>query len=107
MELVIKDKSENPALQRTEITGEVSYDKAVPSRKEIREALCAAAGADPACTVIISVKSSFGSRHAVVLAHAYRSKEGLSAEHRYLLVRDGLAEKKKKEAKQKAAPAKK
>ncbi len=106
MELSIKEKKENRLLSRQEISCEVSFDKATPSRKQLREAICAATGVPPELLVIVSAKGKFGQNKAEVIAHAYSNKEGLSAERRYLLVRDSLAEKKKKEAK-KSAPAKK
>lgn len=106
MELAITDKKENKSLSRTEITASISFDKAMPSRKEIREALCAAAGVAPEQMVIIAATGSFGTQKATVTAHAYSSKEAALVERSYLLVRDGLAEKKKKEAKQKAPPKK-
>jgi ribosomal protein S24E len=106
MELTIKGKTENKALGRQSIECDLSFDKAMPSRKEIREAICAAIGADPALLVIVSAKGSFGTNTAKVIAHAYKDKAALSVERSYLLVRDGLAEKKKKAAKAKA-PAKK
>ena len=106
MELAITDKKENKLLGRTEIAASVSYDKAMPSRKELREALGAALGGDASLLVIVSAKGSFGTQTATVIAHAYKSKEALSVGSRHLLVRDGLAEKKKKQAKSKA-PVKK
>ncbi len=106
MELAIVDKRENKALGRTELSCTVSFEKAVPSRKELREAIVAAIGADPNLLVIVSATSGFGTQKAFVSAHAYKSKEAMAVERRHLLVRDGLAEKSKKNAK-KAAPAKK
>jgi len=106
MELVIKDKKENHALLRQELTCELSYEKAMPSRKQIREALVAATGADPALLVIVSAKGGFGTNKAVVLARIYKSKDAIAVERGYLLVRDGLKEKKAK-VKKKAAPVKK
>jgi ribosomal protein S24E len=107
MELAIVDKKENKALGRTDLSCAVSFEKAMPSRKELREAIVAAIGGDPSLLVIVSAKSGFGTQKAIVTAHAYGSKEAMAVERRYLLVRDGLAEKKKKEAKKAAAPAKK
>ncbi|MFA4982651.1 MAG: hypothetical protein WC588_00380 [Candidatus Micrarchaeia archaeon] len=106
MELSIKDKKENAALLRQELICELTYEKAMPSRKQIREAICAATGADPALLVIVSAKGGFGTNKAAVLARIYKGKEALAVERGHLLVRDGLIEKKAKAAK-KAAPAKK
>jgi ribosomal protein S24E len=107
MELLVKSRQENKALSRTEMVCEASFDKAVPSRKELREAICAAAGTDPALLVVVSVEAGFGSKRAVVAAHAYKSKEALAVERKHLLVRDGLAQKEGKKKGEKTAPAKK
>jgi len=107
MELSIKNKRESKALGRTEVSCELSYEKAMPSRKEVREALCAAVGADPQLTVIESIRGGFGTNRAVALAHVYKDKKAMAVERHYLLVRDSLAEKKKKQAAAKAAHAKK
>jgi ribosomal protein S24E len=105
MELLVKEKKENQLLNRQEMVCEVSYDKAMPARKQIREAICAATGVAPELLVIVSAKGAFGTNKAMVRAHAYKSKEAMSVERKYLLVRDGLLEKGKKAAK--AAKAKK
>ena len=107
MELAITDKKENKSLARTELTAGISFDKAVPSRKEIREALCAATGVAPEQLVIISVNGNFGTQKATVLAHTYSSKEAAAIEGKHLLIRDGLAKKEEKKKKEKKAPAKK
>ena len=106
MELKITNKKENKALERDEYFGVLSFDKAMPSRKVMREAICAATGAIPELLVIVSAKGEYGTNKASVIAHVYKDKAKMSAERHYLLVRDGLAEKKKKEPKKKA-PAKK
>ena len=107
MELAITDKKENKSLARTEITASISFDKAMPSRKEIREALCAATGVAPEQLVIISATGNFGTQKATVLAHTYASKEAAAIEGKHLLVRDGLAQKAEKKKKEKKAQAKK
>lgn len=107
MELAITDKKENKSLGRTEVTASISFDKAMPSRKEIRDALCAATGSPADQLVIISAKGSFGTRSATVVAHTYAGKEGVKLEKKYLLIRDGLAQKEEKKKAEKKAPAKK
>jgi len=106
MELTIRNKIENKALSREELACEVRFEKAMPPRKQLREALCAATGAQPELLVIVSANGLYGSNKATVLANIYKNKEAMSAERSYLLVRDGLAEKKKKVAKAKAPPKK-
>ncbi len=105
MELTTKEKKENAALNRTEMSFDISFDKAMPGRKQAREAICAATGVAPELLVIVSMQGGFGTNRAVVLAHAYKDKSALSMAGKHLLVRDGMAEKEKKAAK--AAPAKK
>lgn len=107
MELTIKSKVENKALQREELACEARFDKAMPSRKQLREAIATATGVGPELLVIVSANGAYGTNKALITAHQYKTKEAMAAERSYLLVRDGLAEKAKKEAKAKAAPAKK
>ncbi|MFA6328345.1 MAG: hypothetical protein WCY41_02790 [Candidatus Micrarchaeia archaeon] len=106
MQVNVKDKKENKSLSRQEITCEISFEKAMPSRKDLREAICTATGIAPELLVIVSSKGSFGQKCGTVLAHAYASKEALAVEKKHLLVRDGLMEKKKKEGKKAAAKKK-
>ena len=107
MDLSIKNKELNKALGRTVLTCDVSFDKAMPSRKELREAICAATGIEPALLVILSANGSFGSQRGIVVAHTYSSKETAAVAKKHLLVRDGLAQKEKKAAKKSAPAAKK
>jgi len=106
MQVNVKDKKENKSLSRQEITCEISFEKAKPSRKELREAICTATGIAPELLVIVSSKGGFGERSGIVLVHAYANKEGLAVEKKHLLVRDGMMEKKKKADKKAAAKKK-
>ena len=106
MELAVKNKEENKSLGRTTLNCEVTYEKAMPPRKEIREAISAALGIDQSLLVLVSAKGSFGTNKAVVIAHSYKDKAAMGVAHKHLLIRDGLAEKVKKVAAKKA-PAKK
>ena len=99
MQVNVKDKKENKSLSRQEITCEISFEKAKPSRKDLREAICTATGIAPELLVIVSSKGGFGQRGGTVLVHAYANKEALAVEKKHLLVRDGMMEKKKKAAK--------
>jgi ribosomal protein S24E len=105
MQITVKDKIENKSLHRQEITCEVAFEKAMPSRKELREALCTATGISPELLVIVSADGGFGTQTGIVMARAYESKEALAVEKKHLMVRDGMVEKPKKAAK--AAKAKK
>ena len=106
MQVNIKDKKENKSLSRQEITCEISFEKAKPSRKDLREAISTATGIAPELMVIVSSTGGFGQRSGTVLVHAYANKEALVVEKRHLLVRDGMLEKKKKVDKKAAAKKK-
>jgi len=106
MQVNITDKKENRSLSRQELTCEISFDKAKPSRKDLREAIATATGIAPELLVIVSSKGGFGQRSGTVLVHAYAGKEALGVEKRHLLVRDGMMEKKKKADKKAAAKKK-
>ena len=77
----------------------------VLSGKEIREALCAATGTPADQLVVISAIGSFGTQKGTVIAHTYATKDGMKLEKKYLLIRDGLAQKGEKKAAEKKAPA--
>jgi len=99
-------KKENKLLDRIEVGAEISYDAAMPNRKEIKEGVCTKLGFNPENSVIRKIDTQFGVRKAKVSVHIYSSKEKMmKTEPLYILVREGLAEKKKKEKKAKAAAA--
>ena len=106
MQVNVLDKKENKSLSRQEITCGISFDKAKPSRKDLREAICTATGIAPELLVIVSSTGGFGERSGTVLVHAYANKEALAVEKKHLLVRDGMMEKKKKADKKAAAKKK-
>lgn len=107
MDIEIREKSENKLLARQQIKCGVSFEKQLPSRKEVRDALCTAMGVSADVLVIQSIKGKFGTKSATVLAHIYKDKEAANAASLHLRVRDGLAQKKEKKKAEKKAPAKK
>ncbi len=100
---------ENAVLGRKEITANISFEKSTPSRKEIKELISSKIGANPETAVLREVRSKFGTRSIDVILHVYPTKEAvLATEPRHTLVREGMAVKKpKKEKKKAAAPVKK
>lgn len=106
MDAKITRTNENSVLGRKEITASVSFEKGTPGRKEIKEAVCAKIGANPETAAIREISSSFGTRSVEVLVHVYPSREAvLATEPNYILVRDGMAQKKPKKEKKAAPPA--
>ena len=106
MEIEIKNSGENKVIGRKEIAFSVKFEQVVPNRGQVREKLVAALSCDPKLLVIKSIMPVYGTRTAKGTAHLYGSEKDLKLEHRHLLVRDKLMEKKQKVAKA-SAPAKK
>jgi small subunit ribosomal protein S24e len=76
MDLEIKNKKENPVLQRQEVTGEIKFTgAATPSNKQLQEELAKKLGAQQELVVIKHIYGSFGSGKATFEAYAYASKE--------------------------------
>ncbi|VVB58721.1 30S ribosomal protein S24e [Candidatus Anstonella stagnisolia] len=107
MDIEIKGKKENKIIGRQELSCTVGFEKEIPSRKSVRDALCAALGVAPELLIVKSIKGKYGTKNANIIAHVYKDKAGASIESRYLLVRDGLAQKAEKKKAEKKAPAKK
>ncbi len=108
MDAKIKGTKQNDVLGRKEVTVTISFDKGTPNRKEIKELVAGKLGANPDGMVLREVTSKFGTRSVDALLHGYPSKEAaLKTEPRHILVRDGMAEKKPKKEKKKAAPPQK
>ena len=102
--LEIVQKKENALLKRTEVTFRVTHPKEkTPQRGAVRDKLAASVTGKKEGIVIDYMRSRFGSATTVGYAKVYESAEAAKKmEPLHVLVRNGLAEKKKKEA---AAPA--
>jgi len=107
MDIEIREKKENKLLGRQQVSCKISFEKQLPSRKEVREALCAALGVAPEVLVVQSVRGGFGVKSAKAIVHVYKDAQAAKAASRHLLVRDGLEQKKEKKKAEKKAPAKK
>lgn len=75
MELTIKNKKENPFLQREEIEGEISFTGATPSNKQVQEELAKKLGVNGELVAIRHVYTKFGETRAAFQAVAYKTKE--------------------------------
>ncbi|MFA5077735.1 MAG: 30S ribosomal protein S24e [Candidatus Micrarchaeia archaeon] len=105
MDAKIISNKENGVIGRKEILMEMSFEKSTPNRKELKQFLCSKVGANPDTAVLREVETKFGVKNLKAMLHVYQSKEAaLATEPRHILARDGMAEKKKKRVKKKAAP---
>ncbi|MBI5046874.1 hypothetical protein HZC07_04040 [Candidatus Micrarchaeota archaeon] len=107
MNVNIVSANENKLLERKEVRAEVGFDGPTPKRAELKQAISGKIGANPEMVTVNKVSSNFGKKAVVVIAHVYTDKDKLmKTEPDHIKIREGLMEKKKKEAKA-AAPAKK
>ncbi len=111
MNVDIKSTVENKLLDRKEVEAEVSYTGATPGRDDLRQAICGKIGANPELVVLREIRTGHGRQSALVVAHAYSSKESLEkVEPEHMRKRYAPAEKKeapkeeKKEAPKEEAP---
>jgi len=107
MDIDIAGTKENKLLGRKEVSFNLKFERAPPSRKEVREKLASALSCDPKLLVIEGMMPNYGRHDATGMAHVYNSEKEMKLEQKHLLVRDGLQEKEKKGGKEKPAPAKK
>ncbi|MFH1095643.1 MAG: hypothetical protein V1728_05495 [Candidatus Micrarchaeota archaeon] len=102
MNIAIQSKKARPLLGCQEVLFELSFDAGVPSRKEVRSALCAALSIPSERLLIVRMDGSYGVHTAQGIARVYESAERLGKDKRHLRVRDGLEAKAEKKAAPKA-----
>ncbi|MBU0586798.1 30S ribosomal protein S24e [Candidatus Micrarchaeota archaeon] len=108
MDAKITKKKENLLLGRDEVLVAIEFEKATPTRKEVKDLVCGKIGANPETVVIREVKHKFGIKEVDILLHVYKDKETMaSVEPHYVLVREGMAQKKEKKKKGAAPESKK
>ena len=99
MKLKINNKKEEPLLSRNKVDGEVEFDAAVPSRKEVLKSIADQTGSEPELVVVTKIDPGFGSRKAKVSAYVYKDKKALDqVEEKKKFARTGFKEEKKEEA---------
>jgi small subunit ribosomal protein S24e len=105
MEISIEGKKENALLSRVELEFRLSHvAEPTPKRDQVREELAKQLKVTKDRVVVDHMQSSFGKGESVGYAKIYKSKdEALRVESDYILIRNGLAQKKaKQEAKKEA-----
>lgn len=106
MKVEVKNKKDNALLGRSEVEAVVSFPGPTPSTQQMRDLIVQKLGCMPELLVLKDTSSRFGAKEVLVRANIYKSPEHMKkAEPNYVLVRNKLAEKKAKKAKEKKAPA--
>ena len=77
MELKISQKKEEPLLSRTRLEGEVMFDKATPSTKEVKSSVAKSLGKDESLVDIDGIYNQYGQKKAKVVCYAYENKDVL------------------------------
>ncbi len=75
MDLKILSRKEEPLLSRTIVESEVSFDKATPSKSEIRNALAKSLGKDEKLIVVKGIYTGYGARKAKNTSYAYENED--------------------------------
>ena len=75
MNLVIKEKKEEPLLSRMEIVAESTFDSAIPSEKEIKGQIASSLKVNEGVIVIKKINGGFGAKKANVLAYKYSDEK--------------------------------
>ncbi len=90
-------KFSNNLMDRTEYIFEVFYDKATPTRNEIRQLIVEKTGVSPDLLVVQKISQHTGKKSAKVRAHVYSTKTQMEKiEPRYILKRNGLIKEEEK-----------
>ena len=77
MELKIINKKEDPLLSRTIIEAEIVFEKATPSRTEIKSKLVKDLGKDEKLIVVKDIHTSYGLKKAKNVSYVYENIESL------------------------------
>ncbi len=83
MEIKITKQNENRLLHRKEIEFAIAGFESTPSKAEVHRELCKKLSLMPDTTIIANLKQEFGMKECTGTAHAYDSKEAMSAEPEY------------------------
>ena len=100
MELEISGKRENQLLNRIEVTFTATHNaEPTPKRDQVKDELAKQLKVTKDRVIVDWMQSSFGMGSSEGYAKVYKTKEdALKIESEYVLVRNGLAQKKEKKA---------
>ncbi|MFH1439406.1 MAG: hypothetical protein ABIG89_02495 [Candidatus Woesearchaeota archaeon] len=100
MELEIQKQRETPLLARRRITAMVNFQKATPSRANIRDGIAKKLNVNDELVIVRHIYTKYGKNEAKVIAHVYKDNKFIEKlEGKALLEKHG---KKAKEGKEEA-----
>ena len=106
MELKIINKKEDPLLSRTKVEIEITFDKATPSKAEIKSRLGKDLGKEEKLIVVKGIYMEYGLKKAKNLSYVYESEEALKRIEVGKKGKTGKKEESKTEAQEKPAKEK-
>ncbi|MBL7054449.1 hypothetical protein ISS05_01690 [Candidatus Woesearchaeota archaeon] len=77
MDLKITEKKEEPLSSRIQLTGELDFEAATPSYKEVKKKIASSLSCDEKLIVIRHIYTKFGIRKADFLAYLYNKEEDM------------------------------
>ncbi|MFH1173632.1 MAG: hypothetical protein V1725_00685 [archaeon] len=100
MDVSILSKNENQLLSRQEIKAKLSFEGAIPSRKNVRKAVAESAKAKEDLVLIRKIQPKYGEQSALVTAYVFENVETFQKlATKAMLKRHGLLAEEKKEEK--------
>ena len=91
MKLKITKNHEESLLSRHKIEADLEFEKGVPPRKEVLEAIAKSLSLEPDLIVVKNIDAVFGTHKAKVLAYSYKTKEERNRiEEKKMLVKIGF-----------------
>jgi len=77
MEIKIINKKEEPLLSRTKVEAEIAFEKATPSRAEIKSQVAKDAGKDEKLVVVKSIYTTYGLKKVKNVSYIYENENSL------------------------------
>ena len=99
MDLKIINKKQDPLLSRTKVEAEIVFEKATPSREEIKSKLAKDLGKDEKLIAVKGIYTDYGLKKARNVSYVYENEESLKRIEPQIKEKAGG---KKKEAKEDA-----
>ncbi len=102
MQIKINDKKEMPLLARTEISGEIYYDSATPSRQELRKEVSKALKAHEETVIVKEIVPVFGAKKSLIRVNIYKTPEDMGKYESPVILKRNTKAPKGQEAKEAA-----
>jgi len=90
------EKKENVVLHRDEVSAQVIFNEATPSRSDIIKALASATKAKEDLVIVRRLQGNYGGGSATLVAHVYKDRASLeNVEREYMRTRNTVKEEEK------------